>query len=599
MTANSATTFDRGDIPSPRPTLDNPEDRFEICDKRRAILDGCGHMLIVGGPGSGKTTIGLLKARRAALEHLKPAQTVLFVSFSNAAIRRILESGRSLLSREIERRIEIKTYHSFAWEILRSHGYLLSSQRRLKVVGAQDAAVLGAGLKEPDWCAEQARLFLEDGRATYDQFAPRAAELLERSRVVRKCFSHAHPLILVDEFQDTDEDQWRLIRALARDSEIIALGDAEQRIYAWRRGMSATRLQEYAKTLDARLFDFHDENKRSPATGIAGYARSLLFPGAQAELPGDILTTHFLPGRFAIGLRFALRATWKNGAQRVGGSAPSIAVAARSRAMVRHISDSLSSPLKVRGKQLGPIPHDVMCDQMQIALAARVIAFLLASPGLPRREILSGALERVGSVQRSTGTKTGITTSARLSKWAKRVRAGTTPKTKFLGSLESVLSEIRNEGLVGSPTEDWLNVRRVLEGADAKELRQTGEHAKYLRLLRPGSAIEEELATLWRRGGTYEGAEAALDDAILQDQLRDNHRASSQLSVMTMHQLKAREFDAVLLVEDRYRTFRGKDGVPPYMETRRLLQVSLTRARHFACILSEKDSATLELILTS
>jgi len=599
MTRTSKNTTDRKAVPSPRSALDDPESQFEICDKRAAILAGSGHMLILGGPGSGKTTIGLLKARRVALEYLEPAQSVLFVSFSNAAIRRILESGRRILSRDVERRIEIKTYHSFAWEILRSHGYLLSSRRRLTVVGAQDAAVLRAGMKEPDWRAEEKRLFLEDGRVTYDQFAPRAAELLERSCVVRKCFNHAHPLVLVDEFQDTDEDQWRLIRALAGDSEIVALGDAEQRIYAWRRGVSATRLQEFASTLDARVFDFHEENKRSPATGIAGYARSLLSPGAQVDLPDEILTRHFLPGRLATGLRFALRETWKNAAQSVPTGAPSIAVAARSRTMVRRVSDALSSPVTIRKKQYIPIPHDVMCDQTQIALAARVIAFLLASRHLSRRETISGTLERIGAVQRASGTKTAISASDRLSKWAEKVRSGTRPNTKCVNSLDCVLSEIRNSGLVGSPTEDWLTVRQALERAEAKEVRQTGEHARYLRLLRRGSAIEEELASLWRRRGNYEGAEAALDEAILQNQLRDNHRTSSLLTVMTMHQLKAREYDAVLLVEDRHRTFRGRDGVPPYMETRRLLQVSLTRARHVVCILSEKDNATLDVILTS
>ena len=76
----------------------------------------------------------------------------------------------------------------------------------------------------------------------------------------------------------------------------------------------------------------------------------------------------------------------------------------------------------------------------------------------------------------------------------------------------------------------------------------------------------------------------------------DNHREAFSISVMTMHQLKAREYDAVLLVEDRHRTFRGKDNEPPYMETRRLLQVSLTRARHFACILAERRNATLDVI---
>ena len=45
------------------------------------------------------------------------------------------------------------------------------------------------------------RLFIEEGRVTYDQFAPYAAELLERSEVVCGRFSYAHPLILVDEFR--------------------------------------------------------------------------------------------------------------------------------------------------------------------------------------------------------------------------------------------------------------------------------------------------------------------------------------------------------------------------------------------------------------
>ena len=66
-----------------------------------------------------------------------------------------------------------------------------------------------------------------------------------------------------------------------------------------------------------------------------------------------------------------------------------------------------------------------------------------------------------------------------------------------------------------------------------------------------------------------------------------------------MHQLKAREYDAVLLVEDRYRTFRGKERDPPFMETRRLLQVALSRARHFACILAEGRGATLDVIFES
>ncbi len=579
--------------------MTNPEEQFEICDQRRAILEGAGHMLVLGGPGSGKTTIALLKARRAVLDSLQPEQAVLFLSFSNSAIRRILESAGNVLTREIGRSIEIKTYHSFAWDILRSHGYLLSSHRRLTIVAAQDAAVIRAGLEDEEWDAEEQRLFLADGRLTYDQFAPRAADLLERSAVIRERFGHAHPLILVDEFQDTDEDQWRLIRTLSQVSEVIALGDTEQRIYAWRKGVSATRLQGFAEALDATTFDFQNENNRSPATGIAGYARSLLSPETRLELPDDIEFRRFRPGMFAVGLRFALIKTWNETVKRTGRRDLSVVVAARSRAMVRLISDALAQSLTVNGREHRPVPHDVMFDQMQITLAARVIAFVLGSQADPTHERLAGVLERVSAVYRSAGTKTGIQTSNRLLRWAERCRNEKVPNTKCVRALSSAFEGLNEVGLVGSPTEDWLTVRRALEAADAAELNRTGEHARYLRLLRRGSTIEERLGELWKEQGNYVGAETALDDAIVQDQLMDNHREAVSISVMTMHQLKAREYDAVLLVEDRHRTFRGKDNTPPFMETRRLLQVSLTRARYFVYILAETRNATLDEIVAS
>ena len=590
-------TFDQTATDSPRLKMDNPEDRFEICDKRRAILDGSGHMLVVGGPGSGKTTIALLKARRAVIERLRPEQSVLFLSFSNAAIRRILESGASILTNETGRLVEIRTYHSFAWEILRSHGYLLSTKRNLTVIGAHDAAVLRAGLEGADWSREEERLFVEDGRVTYDQFAPRAADVLERSGVVRKCFSNAHPLILVDEFQDTDEEQWRLIRALSDESEIIALGDAEQRIYAWRNGVSETRLQDFSDTLHAETFDFQDENNRSPAAGIAGYARSLLTPSVHADLPDDIEFKQCPSWQFAVGLRFALIRTWKEAFKRTENRDLSLAVAARSRRMVRKISDSLGKELSIGSKKHRPVRHDVMSDQNQIALAARVVAFVMASPAVPQNERLAGALERIGAVFRTSERKTAIQTSNRLAGWAERCRNDDVPNTKCVRALAAAFEAVGAVGFVGSPTEDWRTVRRALEHNDADEAKRTADHARFLRLLRRGSAIEERLADLWRQKGNYEGAEAALDEAILQDQIIDNHREASHISVMTMHQLKGREYDSVLLVEDEHLTFRGRDNQPPYMETRRLLQVSLTRARHFACILSGNKNATLDVIL--
>ena len=265
--------------------------------------------------------------------------------------------------------------------------------------------------------------------------------------------------------------------------------------------------------------------------------------------------------------------------------------------MVRLISDVLSQCMTIGARQHKPVLHDVMFDQLQIKLAARVVAYLLSSQNKGRAERLAGCLDRIGDVYRSSGKVTAIRTSDRLRVWAQRCREGKPPGTKCVTALGNVLESLDAAGFAGSPTEDWILVRRALEDADADETRRTGGHARYLRLLKRGSAIEGELAQLWHEKGSYEGAEAALDEAIVHDQLTDSHREASRISVMTMHQLKGREYDAVLLIEDQHRTFRGRDDEPPYMETRRLLQVSLTRARHFACILSAKRNATLSVIL--
>ena len=77
----------------------------------------------------------------------------------------------------------------------------------------------------------------------------------------------------------------------------------------------------------------------------------------------------------------------------MGRTNVSVAVAARSKVMVRMISDALAGHLKVGKKEHGPIPHDVMLDQTQITLSARVVAFIMASRGDPKHETLAGGFE--------------------------------------------------------------------------------------------------------------------------------------------------------------------------------------------------------------
>ena len=225
------------------------EQRFNLCEKRRAILNDDGHMLILGGPGSGKTTIALLKARRIVTRGLLDTQSVLFLSFSNSAVRRIAESAIDILRGEVGKKIEIKTYHSFSWDILHSHGYLLSQRRQLKIIPPYEAEIRRAGLDDAAWRREEGRLFIEEGLVTFDQFAPRTAELLNRCPRLLYIYANAYPYIIVDEFQDTDKAQWDIIKVLSAKCNIMALGDPNQRIYDFRPGVSPRGLTNSANSL--------------------------------------------------------------------------------------------------------------------------------------------------------------------------------------------------------------------------------------------------------------------------------------------------------------------------------------------------------------
>src|SRR4029077_6241035 len=93
------------------------------------------------------------------------------------------------------------------------------------------------------------------------------AELFSRSRPLREIFSDAFPTIILDEFQDTNEDEWKLIKLLGERSRLIALADPEQRIYEFR-GADPRRIGEFAAGLSPTTFDFGTENHRSSGTDI-------------------------------------------------------------------------------------------------------------------------------------------------------------------------------------------------------------------------------------------------------------------------------------------------------------------------------------------
>lgn len=72
---------------------------IELSESRKALLATTGNAIVLGGPGSGKTTIALLKANQEIRSGvLKPGQRILFLSFARATVARVAQHAETLLS---------------------------------------------------------------------------------------------------------------------------------------------------------------------------------------------------------------------------------------------------------------------------------------------------------------------------------------------------------------------------------------------------------------------------------------------------------------------------------------------------------------------
>ena len=124
---------------------------IELSESRKALLATTGNAIVLGGPGSGKTTIALLKANQEIRSGvLKPGQRILFLSFARATVARVAQHAETLLSTKDFLSLEINTYHGFTWNLLRSHGYLMRHGRAINLLPPPEAAARLSTFKSQD-----------------------------------------------------------------------------------------------------------------------------------------------------------------------------------------------------------------------------------------------------------------------------------------------------------------------------------------------------------------------------------------------------------------------------------------------------------------
>lgn len=349
---------------------------INVDKKRRAILDQTGHLLVCGGPGSGKTTIALLKAKDRC-PTLKPGQAVLFLSFSRAAVRQIVERCKSILSHEERRLIDVKTYHAFCMEILGSHGRLMVGRQCQFILPADER--IQKSMFQGDWNSERNRRALEEGVFCFDLFASGVATLFERSKAVRFLYGDRFPLIIVDEFQDTDDDQWRIVREFAKVADVFCLADPEQRIFEYRSNVDPKRVESLRELIKPTEHDLGRDNHRSPDGGILDFADAVLYNRVPLPSTEDVKFVHYYPNNFDTmfhaGVVWTFSQLRKRKVQR-----PCVAVLCRSNPFVAKLSLVLGEQHVYNNRTLAPVEHDVVWDADLAASSAAVVGSIMEWP---------------------------------------------------------------------------------------------------------------------------------------------------------------------------------------------------------------------------
>jgi DNA helicase II / ATP-dependent DNA helicase PcrA len=240
-----------------------------------AVTAGSGQILVIAGPGSGKTRV--LTHRIAYLIRALgiPPYNILAVTFTNKAAREMQSRVENLLETPVEG-LWLGTFHAMCARMLRRESANLPFDSSFVIMDADDqeilvkrairelnlddklyrpnalhAAISNAknNLQLPKDIPSRSyreevlirvyeryqRLLVESNSVDFDDLLLWSVRLLEENPSICEKYAHRFQHVLVDEFQDTNMAQYQLLRSLSSyHNNLFVVGDEDQSIYRWR-----------------------------------------------------------------------------------------------------------------------------------------------------------------------------------------------------------------------------------------------------------------------------------------------------------------------------------------------------------------------------
>ena len=610
--------------------------------QRKAVEYTEGPSLVIAGAGSGKTRVLTTKIAFLTAHGLKP-WNILALTFTNKAAREMRERVAAIVGEEVAKYLVMGTFHSVFAKILRKEAPLLGYTSKFTIYDRTDSTSLvknivkGMGLdvkvykpsivlskisqaknnlilaeeyfNDPDilkrddsdkvpevghiYMKYQQRLKASDAM-DFDDLLVKMYILLTTHEEVRRKYVDRFNFVLVDEYQDTNRTQARILWLLTRERQMLCVvGDDAQSIYAFR-GADIGNILNFTRIFpDARLFKL-ERNYRSTKS-IVDAANSVIAHNRN-RIPKDVYSLAGAGQKIEIyptesdveEAERVVKSVCKTNADN-GVPYSEIAVLYRKNAQSRVIEEALRKsgvPYRVYGGlsfyERKEVKDAIAYFRMTVnpnddEAFRRVVNY-------PARGIGNTTLEKLMSV----ATNNGISLWETVNTFAAK-ELGVSATT--YGRISKFVAMINGFAAKAGELDAYALGNEILEesGVRTEIVTDTSDLSRKENLDELINALYDFVAQETETNGSAENAtiENYLADVALLTDADKNDADKEKVSLMTIHSAKGLEFSAVCIVGLEEEIFPGHQAFfdsRELEEERRLFYVALTRAKEYCYI---------------
>jgi DNA helicase-2/ATP-dependent DNA helicase PcrA len=593
----------------------------------RAVATTEGPLLVFAGAGSGKTRVITYRVAHLVATHRVPPYRILAVTFTNKAAGEMRSRLGRLVGAEVTKDLWVGTFHATCARLLRRYARSTGLERDFLIYDdADQRAVVSRVLKEfalderrypprmvlsrihkekqegrgpdqmvlRDWADDQVVKLYEAyekhmrgaNAVDFEDLILLMTRIAEAESPEGEELRNRFRYVLVDEFQDTNHIQYRLVRQLVRNHHnLCVVGDDDQSIYRWR-GADVRNIRGFKSDFPEAEVVKLEQNYRSTAR-IVRAALAVIKPSRERE-PKELWTANEDGAKVTSVAtatereEAAFLASTIRDLSRDGMSLQDVAVFYRVHAQSRVLEEVMRTeniPYQIVGgtKFFDRAEVKDLLAYLRVLVNPRSDVDLLRIINVPARGIGTTTIDRLIAIADERKTNLYDALEAALAS----PDLGSAPRKK-IAAFRALLQSMMDRVASSSPSEmasivlDETGYKKGLENEDTAESDARLENLAELL----GSIVEYEVeAQAAGEKPTLSGYLERVTLATDVDQMKDVPR----LTLMTVHSAKGLEFRAVFLtgMEDEVFPYKGlAPGEEDELEEeRRLAYVALTRAR--------------------